>query len=241
MTFRAVFVLTFAGLCTFAADWKEGSFPQWPEGKVLKLLTDSPWAKPRTVRLQWHKQEERPFTYKDVPGADPSQQRPGGGGTVGGSPVGGIGITKPKLPDQADLIVRWASALAVRQATALFRQREENLDPGRLPVLVGQTPVDYIVEIFGTPAMLAHRGVDSVEAVVRSGAVLRSKSGRTWKPTRVKVTTNGETLGILIHFSRTQPITAADKELEFTCDLQILQVQERFRVGPMTYGGQLDL
>ncbi|MBL8210001.1 MAG: hypothetical protein JNK87_04785 [Bryobacterales bacterium] len=240
MTFRAVFVLAVAGVAMFGADWKEGGFPQWPENKVLKLLTDSPWSKPRTVPLQWHKQEDRPFTYKDVPGADHSQNRPGGG-TIGGSPVGGIGKAKPKLPDQADLIVRWASALPVRQAVALYKQRDENLDAGKLPELVGPAATDYVVEIFGTPAMLAHRGVESVEAVVRNGTVLKSKSGRTWKPSRVKVTTNGDTLGILIYFPRTPAITATDKELEFSADLQILRVEERFKLGAMQYGGALEL
>ncbi len=233
-------VATLLGMLAFGADWKEGEFPQWPENRVLKLLTDSPWAKPRTVPLQWHKQEDRPFTYKDVPGADHSQDRPGGG-TIGGSPVGGIGKAKAKLPDQAYLIVRWASALPVRQATALYKQRDEKLDVSKLPELVGQAPTEYVVEIFGAPAMLAHRGVESVEAVARNGTVLKSKSGRIWKPSRVKVTTNGDTLGILIYFPRTQAITAADKELEFRADLQILLVEERFKLGAMQYGGALEL
>lgn len=240
MRFRAVFVLAMAGVALSGADWKEGGFPQWPENKVLKLLTDSPWAKPRTVHLQWHQKEDRPFTYKDVPGADHSQTQPGGG-TIGGSPVGGIGKAKPKLPDIADIIVRWSSALPVRQATALYRQRDEKLDAGKLPELVGPAVTEYVVEIFGAPAMLAHRGMESVEAVAKTGTVLRSKSGRTWKPSRVKVTMSGDTLGILIYFPRTQAITAADKELEFISDLQIIRLEERFKLSAMQYGGQLEL
>ena len=114
-----------------AEDWTKPAFPEWREQTVLRLITDSPWAKVSKVKLEWVKRGEQPITYKDVPGADHSPNKPFG------SPVGGIGVPRQKYPTQAELLIRWASALPVRQATALYKQREGKLDPAKLNELVG--------------------------------------------------------------------------------------------------------
>ena len=94
-------------------DWKDSPFPNWSEDSVLRLLTDSPWAKPKSIHFTWTKREDQPISYKDIPGADPNPT------IKGGSPVGGIGAPKSKLPDKADIIIRWVSALPERHAKAL--------------------------------------------------------------------------------------------------------------------------
>jgi len=229
-----VMVVMAAGMWA-AANWKQAPFPNWSEDVVLELLTDSPWAKPRTVPIAWSKREEKPFSYKDVPGADPTRK------IESGSPVGGIGAPKPKLPDRADLIVRWASALPVRQATALYRQRDENLDAAKRNELIGTPPADYIVELFGVPTMVAHKGAESVEAVLLLSSVLRTKDGRLLKPSKVSVRAMGLSLDIRIHFPRTTPLRLSDKEVEFSADLQVFPVKEKFKLSEMQYLGSLEL
>lgn len=224
-----------AGSLFAAAGWKQNPYPQWSEETVLDLLTDSPWAKPRSVPIAWRKREEKPFSYKDVPGADPTRK------IESGSPVGGIGAPKPKLPDRADLIVRWASALPIRQATALYRQRDENLDANKRNELVGVPSPDYVIELFGVPSPVAHRGADSVEAVLMLSAKLQTREGRVLKPTRVHVRVAAMTLDIRIHFPRTEPLQVSDREVEFSADLQVFPVKEKFRLSEMQYLGRLEL
>jgi hypothetical protein len=36
-----------------AADWKDKPFPDWSDSAVLRLVADSPWAKSKTVRINW--------------------------------------------------------------------------------------------------------------------------------------------------------------------------------------------
>jgi hypothetical protein len=235
MLHRWMLVLVFA----MGADWKDRSFPNWDDDTVLRLLTDSPWAKAKTVPFIWEKREERPLTYKDVPGADRGNPIP----TGAGSPVGGIGggVPKSHLPDRADLIVRWSSALPVRHAKALYRQRDEKLNADRINELIGVPDQDYIVEIFGVPAVVAHQGTGSVESVARQSAWLKTKSGRTLRPNRVEATVHGLELKILIHFSRTNPIQPIDRELEFFADFQIFKLSEKFKLSQMMYQNHLEL
>ena len=218
----------------FGANWGSPAFPDWSGDTVLRLLVDSPWAKGKTVRFTWYERNEQPITYRDVPG---NVQGPT---VTGGSPVGGIGAPKPKLPNQVDLIFRWASALPVRQAKALFRQREKKLDPAKAAEMVEPPSAGYVLEIFGIPLMAAHRGAGVVEAKLRDSVTLTTKSGRVLRPGRVEAVV-GSGLAALIHFPRVEPVTVADGEVECAGNAQIFEFRERFKLGPMVYGGRLEL
>lgn len=228
-------LLSLLPLAALAADWDSKPYPDWSDGAVLRLLTDSPWSKPHSAPIQWTKREERPFTYKDVPGADPTP------GPPVGSPVGGIGKAKSHLPDRADIIIRWASALPVRQAVALYRQRDERADATRRNEWIGVPPEDYIIELFGVPAEVGHRGAESVAAILRGSMVMRLQSGRELRPRHVAVSTQGLTLKILAHFPRSAPITLADKEVEISADVQLFGFRERFKLSQMLYQKRLEL
>jgi hypothetical protein len=232
---RSVLIgLAVGGLC-LAADWKRTPFPGWSDETVLKLLTDSPWSKPKTVQFTWHKPEERPFTYKDVPGADPSK-----GGPIG-SPVGGIGgKIKTHLPDKGDILIRWASALPIGHAKALYRLRDEKLPASKLNALIPAPAGSYVLEIFGLPVEMAHLGAGSIELLARQNITLRTRSGRVLRPARVE-TKVGPNVTILVHFSRDNPIVASDQELEVSGDLQIFRFRERFRLSEMRYQDRLEI
>ena len=210
-------------------------FPGWRESTVLKLLTDSPWARPVKVSLRWTKREDQPVSYKEVPGADASPTR------GSGSPLGGIGVPKIKLPLDAELIVRWASALPVRQAAALYKQRDAGLPPSKINEMVGVPSEDYILEIRGIPSEIAHSGAESVEMIARQSCRLRTASGRTLQPSRARVNIQGSTLTVYIHFPRTQPLTVGDRDVEFSADFQIFEFRQRFRLASMTYLGRIEL
>ncbi len=219
----------------FAAEWDQTAFPDWSDRAVLRLLTGSAWSKPRTVQFTWRKREEGPFSYKNIPGADH------GGQPNIGSPVGGIGARKSHLPDKANILLRWSNALPVRQAKALYQLREDKLPPTKLNELVGVPEPTYVLELFGLPAEIAYQGTGTVESLLMQSAKLRTKTGRSIKPSRVSVTTSGLQLRIFIHFTKQFALTLADKELEFTADLQLFQLKETFQLSDMVYQGALDL
>lgn len=203
--------------------------PDWNERQVLKTVTDSPWARRLTVPLTWKKQERRALLPREIPGADPVHERTGGG--LG--PLGGIGAPpKDHLPHKADIIVRWASALPVRQAKAIYTKN---------PSLAGQFGADYTVEIFGLPAEMAHLGPESVEAVAQTGLVLRTKSGKTLRPRGAEARVTGTALTIFVHFPKKEPLQISDEFIQLDVDLQIFRFTERFLLKKMEYGGGLEI
>lgn len=227
------FLVTLAAL---AADWNSARFPDWPQETVLRVLTGSPWSKGSSVNIEWTKRELRPITYKDIAGADHNTVKDPGLG-----PLGGIGAPKPKLPQKADLLIRFPNALPMRHAKALYRLRDEKLPPEKLNALIDQPASDYVVEIFGVPSEVAHQGAGSVEFLVSRSAYLRTRGGRTYKPSRVEVSIQPTTLKILVHFPSEEPLRVSDEEVEFFADIQLLKCKERFKLSSMTYLGRLEL
>jgi hypothetical protein len=237
---RRAFLLTCSACgAGLASGWRKKPFPEWDDDTVLRVLVDSPWAKTRTVRFTWVKEGEQPITYKDVPGA-----RPGGQASAtipGGSPVGGIGAPKPKIPNEAHLIFRWASALPVRQAKALYRQRDEKLDVRRVGEMVETLSPGYVLEVFGLPAIVAHRGVEIVKMKLEQSAYLRTQSGKTLRPRRVDAEVHGLNVTALIHFPRAEPLTLADKEIECYGHADVFAFREKFKLSSMMYLERLEL
>ncbi len=218
-----------------AADWKDKPFPNWSDDDVVQMVTDSPWAKQKSVRLKWVTEDQRRITYKDIPGNDQSPT------VKGGSPVGGIGVPRSSLPDHASFLLRWASALPVRHAKALYKLRNDKLDNSQLNGLIGAPEAGYVLEIYGLPAEIAHLGTGSVELIVTRSAYLRTKSGVKIRPNRVEAQLHATSLTILVHFPRTSPIQAGDGEIECYADLQIFEIKEKFKLGAMMYLNHLEL
>lgn len=216
------------------ADWKSRAFPDWPESTVYKLLTDSPWTRPKRVELTWHKREPDKITYKDIPGANHGVGNPQYG------PLGGIGAPKPKLDQKADILIRFSNALPVRHATALFQFREAK-GKGTINSFIPAPEDAYVVEIFGVPTEMGHGGTGLVDSIVQRSAYLHTRTGRTLKPERVTTQIRESGLSVRVHFSRREPIQLADDDVEFFADLQVFSVKERFRLASMVYQGNLEL
>lgn len=231
-------LLAIASLVAVASDndWKTKPFPNWNQPSVLRLVTDSPWAHPRRVKLVWTKQQDRPFRVEEVPGT-----RGPGAQNTGMSPIGGIGVPRRTLPDSADILVRWASSLPVRHAKALYKQRDQGVDPAKVSSLIEAPPTDYALEFFGIPAEIAHQGPGMIENLAMQSATLRTPAGRVIKATKAEAKVTGLSLTLVVHFPNNEPLTVADEEVECYVDLQIFEVRERFRLAPMMYLKHLEL
>lgn len=220
--------------------WRKAPFPDWSDDAVIELVTDSPWAKPASVKLNWYKQERRPFNPMEVPGVNrsPTAQP---GMIQGGSPLGGIGAPKPKFPGDADLLIRWASALPIRQAKALYRQRDEKLPAGKAIDLIAARGGGYVLEIHGVPAEIAHQGPETVADLARQAIFLKTSSGRRLTPIKAEAKVNALTLTIFVTFSDSEPLKVSDGEVEVGGDMQIFKFQKRFSLKPMVYHGHLEI
>ncbi len=227
-----------------AAGWKNSSFPNWTDDAVLRLLVDSPWAHGRMVRIAWYgkKEANNKITYKDVPGTRPGT--PASSTVQGGSPVGGIGSGKVRnaLPDTADLIFRWASALPVRQAKALYRARQQKAGAAKATAMVeARAGTAYAFEIFGIPTVAAHAGTEAISALLTRSAAIRIKDGRLIRAERAVTELTGDVLTSTIYFPREEPFRIEDREIEVLGNIELFEFGERFRLKDMRYLDGLEL
>jgi hypothetical protein len=213
-------------------------FPDWTDERVLEILVDSPWARQHRARIEWVARNSQPVTYREVPGADAN--RAASSTVRGGSPVGGIGGPKPKLPSTADLILRWASALPIRQAKALYQARQAKT-PEKAAAMVEAWPGAHVLEVFGVPAIVAHQGDQVVAAKLQDSAWLRTKTGQNVRPSKVDVKVGPLTLTAFLHFPRAGEITEAAREIECYGNVQVFEFREKFKLPAMTYLGRLEL
>jgi len=157
----------------FAADfWKTKDSSQWNDDEVNKILSDSPWAKGKTVQPQQSQMGRRGmgrrggFGFPGVgfpgggyPGGGyPGGGYPGGGGGYpgggggypsggGGYPSGGAngGNTDPSQNEPMNLTIRWESAAPVQ--AALMRQGASASD--ELKAVAASTNKYYVIQVLG--------------------------------------------------------------------------------------------
>ena len=142
----------------FAADfWKTKDSSQWTDDEINKVLSDSPWAKAKTVQPQQSQTARRGMGRRGgfgFPGGGLGGGYPGGGypGGVGGYPGGGGGYPQsggnngdPSQNEPMNLTIRWASAAPIQQA--LMRQGASASD--ELKVIAASTDKYYVISVLG--------------------------------------------------------------------------------------------
>lgn len=229
--------LCLLALSAFAADWERKPFPDWSDQDVLRLLTDSPWTRRRSVTFQWYKRDRTQLDVRDIPGTSgPNAQT-----NKSMSPIGGIGVAKSSLPPSADLLIRWSSSLPIRQAVALYKARDAKLDNSAMNQLIGAAGPDYVLEIYGLPAEVAHLGTGTLELAATRAVTLRTASGRTVRPARAEARLDGLNVTLFLHFPRSTEFTLQDRDIEVEADFEIFRFKEHFNLKAMRYLGHLDM
>ena len=130
-TLALVLLGALSGGALWAADpWKEKNYTEWSEKEIRKVLGRSPWAKTVTLSLS--------------PGSE------FGLGAGSGRQPGGYGTQRPRSRS-LELLVRWHSALPVRQAFTCLQVAAEQMSPEQAEQLIQQTSNQYVVTVSGIP------------------------------------------------------------------------------------------
>jgi hypothetical protein len=233
--------------------WKAKNASTWTPQDVEKVLSDSPWVQ-QAGALFSLAAEDPPEVPIPVPAAAP----PGLGGPVNSSsPRWDGGVGRSRGPDPTlTVLIRWDSALPVREAL-----QRSGPDPHQA-YIDEHAAKDYIISIVGlvpggryrsvghtasdsrsddtedSRAVDARNPEEMLEALMTASS-LTPKDKTAISPEDAKLDASTGTLHIF--FPRTEPITAADKEVTFTTRFGALTVQKRFRLKDMKYQGQLEL
>jgi hypothetical protein len=267
--------------------WKTKDYTQWSTEEVDKVLSDSPWAKGKTVQPQQSQTARRGMGRRGgfgYPGGGIGF--PGGGGGGGGYPGGGGGgypgagggngypagggnNGDPAQSEPMNLTIRWESAMPIQYA--LMRQGASASE--ELKAVAASTEKYYVISVLGLRLPRPHgstvdaddptagnvgndprddnddnsqrRGRNQSNDALRSqlldAAQLAPKGKSSIYAADVQIVGPGGIDGVRFLFPRNNPITAADKEVDFILDVRRIKVEEKFKLGDMQYEGKLAL
>jgi hypothetical protein len=226
---------------------------------VQHILTDSPWATQGSANFP------QILEHDESPGSAQADPTAAGVGSRAGMPLpggqvgrwdGGVGRDPGGLPT-LPVLVRWDSALPVREALVRSGQANESL---------ARTDRDYIVTIIGLwpgekpkpsePAddavwsadpsdvpteheKPAPQGLGHMREALMGSAKLVPKGRKPVAPE--DVTLDAKTGAIHLFFPRTDPITLNDREVVVSVQFGSMHVVEKFRLKEMKEKGKLEL
>ena len=238
-------LLTLA-LCLWAADaWQSKPFTDWSDKDVQKLLSSSPWSKEVSIPLGG-----------GGGGGGSSKgggKRGGGGGgdMGGGSDAGGnAGGSRSGIQEVAGgglgsapslmLVVRWQSALPMRQAIAKQKfGAEAGTSPESKKLLDGDQKY-YAVLVSGLPKQML-RASDDMKSNLLKATTLSVKGKDPVAAADLQTAGNEQKAVVMFFFPRTSPIDADDKEVEFSSKFGPIIVKQKFKLKEMVFNGKLEL
>jgi hypothetical protein len=239
MRSRVAASLFFAGiplLLTASDFWNKKDPAQWNNSEIRMMTTQSPWAK--EVRIE-NRGPGGQNTYdgsapvgSGLPG-DPSSGRPASGtpGTTASTtqhapiqyPIGGDSQRHDIAVQSITATVKWESALPVLSATGI--------------PLPSDFQDHYVVGVSGLQIPRAQR--PAMLELLRNSTYLEKGKEQT-QPGIVEYSKDGAT--IFFGFAKELfPLTAADKEVQFTINTGDLRVKAKFELKEMMYKGKLAL
>jgi hypothetical protein len=238
-------VLFAAGLSVsvllFASDfWEKKKFGDWSGKEVQKMLKDSPWSQSVELGL--------PGGAGPNPGRGGRGGRGGGlgvnsasasdasgGGAAGAGPdsVGEIGEPGGRggmgAPAGVTAIIRWQSALPIRQAMAKMKFGSEAAASPDAARILARSEHYYIVSVTGIPQQI--RAAQGSLKIAGKDAI---------QSVDVKASPDGGTRVLYFIFPR-DPIALEDKEVEFATKVGSFDLKRRFRLKDMVFEGNLEL
>jgi hypothetical protein len=222
-----------------AADFWEKKAPQdWTAEEVDTILTDSPWAQTASIAFVGDKSQPigggsgggigRPRSPFPTSGPTNRTGQPDGGWGGRFSAVG----TASRAFRGGDVVVRWSSALPIRQAL----EQAGAADSAPRPELLNDF---YVISLSRIPPGMA-RLVDEPEQL-RAAARLTPKDRAAIRAERVEIRPRPGTPGVDICFPRSPGLTADDRQIVFELVAEDYELKAKFKPRDMTYNGKLEL
>ena len=226
--------------------WIDKPVARWTDSDARLVLSESPWSK----QVQPILKSDGPRGGRGVGIGSPLGTIGIGGGGIGiggprrggrgGRGPGGVGMPggggRP-MGDEiaprtiAPVTIRWESALPVQEA-------ELKTADGNAPIV---DEANYALAVVGLPNRLANGDPQALAKQWKGQAKLKRSGKKDIKPSEVRVLPRDEGLVVMFLFSRTNEITASDREVEFEAVIGPLELKQIFTLREMSYAGKLEL
>ncbi len=239
MRSRFAFMLLAAVTTLLGADfWDAKPFTEWSEKEVNKVMGDSPWAKATTSAVDLNRLRDMPMAQG---GGDEMPPSAGGGGRAGRGGRGGGG-GGGVLPPMVELMVRWHSAMTVRQALVRGQFGDKAGSAPEAAEFLSRPFNHYVLAVTRLPMRYFQR-VDPKEfqKMLAEAATLHLKGSDPLKPNDVQFQSSQQSLTIFFAFPRDRQISLDDKEVEFQAEIGPLKIKRKFKLTEMVRDGKLDL
>lgn len=246
-------LLSFASVALTATDqpWQDKQVGDWNQEDLKQLMSNSPWAKTVTPQLARDESSQGPGSAGrgvgrsggigiggigiGLPGMGRRNGGYGGGGyppnsTANGSDSDGR-TNEPTSGNIPDLVLRWESALPIREAE--LKTRETNapsVDEGH-----------YAIAVYGVPSRMASGERKTMEDTLRKQTVLKRDGKKDLKPSSVEVLDRDDGPVILYLFPRSTEIPKADRRIELDGQIGRLKFAQPFYLEDMVFRGKLEL
>jgi hypothetical protein len=235
------------GLALHGADfWNSKTFTEWNDKEIQKLLNDSPWAKKVSVALDGP-------TAPALGGSAPAGRSKGGGngpgatGDEAANPIserGSLGGAAPPtgsgVVPSSEVIVRWQTALPLKQAVAKMRYGKEVETSPEAKKFLDREEQFYIVSITRMP-LRGKVGEEYKQALLNS-AVLNVKGKDSIPAAEVQMPPpEGRFLEIYLLFPRQRAFSLDDSEIELVAKPGGISIRQKFKLKDMTCKGKLEL
>ena len=213
----------------FAADfWTTKDFLQWGDKEVKKMLNNSPWARTVVVSMGGG------GMGRGGGGGGGGTQTPGSyGGRGMGGPGGGGGM-------QRQFVVRWISALPVKQALMKAQYGEEAATAEESQLFLSRQDTHYVIGVSGFPGRMAQMSQRDPDRFKQSAFLKRKKKDNIY-PEQFDIRGNEQEAEIIFAFPRGDEITLDDKNVELEVKLGQMTVKRKFKLQDMVWDGKLEL
>jgi hypothetical protein len=259
-SFFVCLLLALGVTALLAADfWKTKKFTEWNDKEVQKMLNDSPWAHQYALPMQGGGGMREgggggggrrggggggmSFLPPQDEGGMPSGMGGGGGGggRGGGGRGGGGDMGGGSMMPTVEVVLRWQTALPIKQAFARVRFKAEAGSSPEAAKMLTRDEVYYIVGISGIPARVAAL----TPADLKAGAQLVIKDHPAIQAADAQLDQQQGRTNIYLIFSKQQAgghvITVDDKEVEVVLKAKPLDIKKKFKLADMVFDGKLEM
>jgi hypothetical protein len=244
----ACFILALLAMVLSAADfWISKPFTEWSEKDARRLIDNSPWAKQLGAGANAMPNNNGGNGRRGNPTMiDPDNAGAGPAGDItdagaAGGRRGHGGADDVNTQETTTLVIRWQSALPVKQALVRIKYGSEaGTAPSAKKFLETDDNV-YVIAVTGlTDAMM--RGLpEKIKQDLKERTTLSAKGKENIAPSDVQITRVGRVSDVYFLFPKTTPFTVDDKDIDFAARFPTTFVRQRFHVKDMVVNGKLDL
>lgn len=239
-----------AALC--AADvWESKPFADWTSKDLQMVVNNSPWSRQTRALLAGaaaapaRNNSQFPEASSDDPaGGRVSRDANSAGGAdrLGATPSDFDQRGEFAQPAGLPIIIRWQSALPLRQAQMRGKYGKEAAASPDAQKFLTQEPMLYVISVAGLPgSVVSAGGGDQAKQKISQASTLTAKGKEPLHPIAVDFVPDGSAVDVLIGFPKSVPLTLEDQEAEFSTRIGAASVKVKFKLKDMLLHGKLEL